>query len=64
MPILWWCLEVETQVALMKFQWDKYGFRLSIPPFPPEPKFNPTYDTLEEIDKTIRQRPYGLKKVK
>lgn len=57
---LFWCLTPECQAALMQYQWDTYGYRLVIPALP---HFEVTYPSLDEIDKTMRQKPHGMKRV-
>ena len=64
MPILWWILSVEDQKRLMIYQWENYGFRLTIPPFPkPQLEIKAT-ETFEQLEKSMRRRPYRLKKVR
>jgi len=50
---LWWCLEPEAQVLLMQYQWDTYGFKLTIPPRPSHSTTE--MESTEEIDILMRQ---------
>lgn len=60
---LFWCLSAETQALLMKYQFDKYGFRLVIPPRPSDTHSDTAIESPEEIDRLIRQRPHYKGKV-
>jgi len=54
---IWWCLEPEVQVLLMKFQWDNYGYHLTIPPMPDFAGADTKLETLEEIGREMRKAP-------
>ena len=57
---LFWCLESETQAALIQWQWDNYGERLKIPTPPMTSKAVwgvVVEENSEEIDRLIRQAP-------
>ena len=58
---LWICISPESLAKLFVFQWDKYGYRLEIPAL--KLNIGVVYPSLEEIDKTMRQRPHGMKRV-
>lgn len=47
---LFWCLKPEAQALLMQYQWDKYGFRLEIPPPPSDVLTETKLESLEEIN--------------
>ena len=64
MPILWWILSVEDQKKLMINQWENYGFRLTIPPFPIPQLETKVTETFEALEKSMKRRPYGLRKVR
>ncbi len=56
---LFWCLSVESQAALMQYHWDNFGTTLELPSRP-EPGFDKdiiSTESLDEIDKLIRQAP-------
>ena len=62
MIAIWWCLEPECQKKLKQYQEDVYGFHLQIPQ---APNFSNIYvETLEQIDKLMRQAPQHQKRVK
>jgi len=63
MPILWWCLSAQDQAKLMKFAWENYGYRLTIPPFPIPQLEIKASESFEELERSLKQRPYGLKRV-
>ena len=54
---LFWCLSVESHAALMKFQLDKYGQHLVIPPLPKDVRIDTKLKSLEEIDRLMRRKP-------
>ncbi len=54
---IFWCLSVEAQAVLMKFQFDNYGVRLDILPAPEGIQIDTELETPEEIDKLMRQPP-------
>ena len=56
---LFWCISQEARVALMKYQWEHFGLRLNIPPEPFTPvSFSTQLESLEEIDRMMRQKPH------
>ena len=55
---LFWCLEPETQAALMQYQWDNYELKLDIPTPHQTSKgvwLNTQLENADEIDRLIRQ---------
>ena len=59
------CISDEAQVALMNYQWENYGTKIDKPVFHWKPGVSRQvkYPTLEEIDRTIRQKPEHQKRV-
>lgn len=51
------CLSVEDQVALMKLQWDEFGYHLELPPLPGDIHVDTKMESQEEIGKIIRWAP-------
>lgn len=50
--MLWWCLKPGTQVLLMQFQWDNFGFKVEIPPcLEGIDDIETKLETLEEINR-------------
>lgn len=60
---LWWCLEPATQALLMKFQWDEYGYRLTIPPMLSHGHIDTDIESPEEIARIVKQPPRHQKRV-
>ena len=57
---LFWCLSAQSQAALMQYHYDTYGTVLE-PPAPPGNSASawdsPWHESLEEIDRLMRQPP-------
>ena len=55
------CLSAQSQALLMQFQYDNFGVSLDIPPVPEDVHIEPNIESLEEIDKIIREPTKGRK---
>jgi len=55
---LFWCLTAQAQAKLMQYQYDTYGYKLTIPG-PPKAMYGEHYEIepLEDIDRLMRQAP-------
>lgn len=62
---LWECLSNESLLFLVKYQWDVYGTRLDIL-IAEERSVNveAVYPSLDQIDKTMREKPLHVKRGK
>ena len=59
---LFYCISVEEQALLMQFQWDEYGFRLTIPPAPSHGRIDTEIESPEEIERIMKQPPKHKKR--
>ena len=58
MTALFWILTPEDQAKLMEWQFNTYGYHLTIPPDPFKPvSLNNKLESLEEIDRELRKPP-------
>lgn len=56
---LWECLQLESLVKLIQYQWDNYGLKLEL-----LIDIYREMESLEEIDRLMRQKPHYPKGVK
>ena len=55
---LWWCIPVETQAALRKYQFDTYGYRLSMTRSPDAGvSLHVELEKVDQIGRIMRQSP-------
>ena len=57
MPILWWCLELKTQIVLKNYQLKNYGLKIK-PPRKYDPAVTGAIESLEEIAKEMKRKPH------
>ena len=61
---LWWCILVETQASLIKYQFDTYGYRLSILHSPiAGVSLDAELESTDQIGRIVRQRPRSPRQV-
>jgi len=56
------CLKPEAQIKLMKFQFDKYGRHLEIPPMPEHTHIDTELESPEEIAMIMKLKPHRLRR--
>ena len=61
---LFWCLKPKCLAKLIQWYWDNYGFLLEIPPPLDGISIDTAFESLEEIDRLMRQKPHYPKGVK
>jgi len=54
---IWWCLEPEAQAVLMQYEWEKYGYHLTIPPMQDHSHINTKLESSRELERLMRQPP-------
>lgn len=61
---LWEHLKPEDRVKLIQHEWNHYGVKLDIMIMPVPPvTLIPSWPTLEECEKSMKQKPYKMKRV-
>lgn len=52
---LWYCITAQAGEALKRFQKERYGLNLEVPPLPYP--YVPEIESSEELEKIMRRRP-------